>query len=108
MLHSLTRAYNFQSHMRPLVLSLLSAAVSRLPLAPHDWHSAPSPCPGLAAALPTVLQRSEAEAARLVAHLPDAERARLRLLALCLSRASQRRLPAEISRNILAACASAF
>jgi ankyrin repeat protein len=107
-LHSLVHAYNLLSGNRPLVLSLFNAAISRMPLTQHDWQLLPSPCSGLAAALPAVLQRSDAEAARLVAHLPDAERARLRLLTLCLSRASQRRLPAAVSRTILAACALTF
>jgi hypothetical protein len=88
---------------RPQILSLVGDLIARLPLSPEDWQLVPGPGPGLAAAaLPAVLQRSHAEAGRLVACLPVAERARLRLLALCLSRASQRRLPAEISHMIMA------
>ena len=90
----------------PLVLPLLGEVVARLPLSPQDWHLLPSPCPGLAAALPAVLQRSEAEAGHLVALLSPVERARLRLLALCLSRASQGKLPVPISHRILALAAA--
>lgn len=60
---------------------------SRYPLTPADWQLIPSPCPALAAVLPTVLRRSEAEAALLVARLPDIKRRRLRTAALALHRA---------------------
>ena len=67
----------------------------------------PSPCSGLAAVLPAVLERSAAEAGCLVACLPAAERSRLRLLALCLSRTRWGRMPTEILHKVLAACAAA-
>ena len=54
-----------------------------------EWQLLPSPSPGLAAALPVVFRRSPAEAALLVAHLPPADSARLRTLALCLTRRQQ-------------------
>ena len=67
-----------------------------LPLFPHivvchalteaEWQRVPSPCPGLAAVLPVVFRCSGAEAALLVAHLPPADRDRLRTAALCLNR----------------------
>ena len=66
-----------------------------LPLFPHivachalteaEWQLLPSPCPGLAAALPVAFERSPAEAALLVAHLPPADQHRLRTAALCLN-----------------------
>ncbi|PRW33130.1 ankyrin repeat PH and SEC7 domain containing [Chlorella sorokiniana] len=61
------------------------------------------------AALPAVLQRSEAEAALLVARLPEPERRRLHTAALCLHRAeirSQVWLPQPLVWRILAACLS--
>ncbi len=80
-----------------LLLSLTSTGPTSLPLYPDvatgyplttaDWSMVPSPCPGLAAALPYVLVRSAAEAALLVAHLPTAERCRLRTAAVALHRA---------------------
>ena len=57
------------------------------PLTAAQWALIPAPCPGLAKALPATLQRSEAEAALLVAHLPAADSARLRTFALALHRA---------------------
>ena len=64
----------------------------------------PAPCPGLGRALPAVLQRSDAEAARLAAHLPAADRQRLRAFALALHRRQQRLrvyLPSAIMHRIL-------
>jgi len=71
----------------PTSLPLFPEVAARYALTPADWCLVPSPCPGLAAALPYVLARSAAEAALLVAHLPAAERSRLRTAALCLHRA---------------------
>ena len=68
----------------------------------------PTPRPGLAAALPAVLCRSEAEAALLVRRLPVGERQRLRTAALCLARAQRVhnvQLPPPILRLLLAAAA---
>ena len=74
------------------------------PLDAAQWQQVPSPCPGLGRALPTVLQRSQAEAARLVAHLPAADRAHLQAFALALQRRQRRLgvpLPAELANRIL-------
>lgn len=84
---------------------LYACLVARLALSSDDWRRVPFPCPGLAAALPAVLARSEAEAAQLVQHLPVADRARLRAAALCLHRSERvhgLQLPAELSGRILA------
>lgn len=79
----LPRAHANLLDRRPLVVSLVGELIARLPLSPQDWQLVPCPCPGLAAAaLPAELQRSHGEAGRLVARLPVAERARLRLLAV--------------------------
>lgn len=76
--------------MHPLYASL----AARQPLAAAEWALVPAPCPGLAAALPAVQQRSEAEAALLVARLPAADKQRLRTAALCLAHAERHgRLP---------------
>ncbi len=55
-----------------------------------DWHLVPLACPGLAAALPAVLQRSEWEAAQLARRLPAEDTQRLQLAALALNRAQAR------------------
>ena len=84
--------------------------VARLPLTAEQWARAPSPCAGLGAALPAVLQRSEAEAAQLVRHLPAADQQHLRALALCLGAAARRGLlpplPTPIVHRLLAECAA--
>lgn len=87
-------------------LPLYPDTVARYPLTPADWSLVPSPCPGLAAALPAVLGRSADEAALLVANLPEPERCRLRAAALCLHRAQEVRgmaLPQPLVWRILAA-----
>eukprot|EP00887_Chlorella_sp_A99_P000734 scaffold5.g734.t1 len=84
---------------------LVDLAASRV-LSPANWAALPSPCLGLACALPSVLGRSPAEAAQLVAHLPDAARGRLRTLALSLAhlqRQLELELPEGIVRRILVA-----
>lgn len=73
------------------VQSLYAPLVARQPLTASQWAQVPSPCVGLGAALPAVLQRSEQEAALLVRHLCAAERARLRTAALCLAHVTVRR-----------------
>lgn len=77
----------------------------RLALTSEQWAAVPSPCLGLGAALPAVLQRSEAEAAQLVRHLPAAHRQQVRSLALCLGAAVRRgllpSLPGDIQRALL-------
>ncbi|KAL4425174.1 hypothetical protein ABPG75_009190 [Micractinium tetrahymenae] len=74
------------------VQPLYAALVARQPLTAEQWAQVPSPCAGLGAALPAVLERSTAEAALLVQHLCAEERARLRAAAICLSQG--RGLPA--------------
>ena len=69
-------------HTRPLCVDVVAGH----PLTAADWQLVPSPWAGLATALPAVLERSPAEAALLVAHLPTAERRRLRTAALALHR----------------------
>ena len=69
-------------------------------LLPSQWQRVPAPCPGLGAALPAVLARSEAEAGCLVGRLPVKERAWLRTAALCLGRA-QRMEGVELERVLM-------
>jgi len=74
------------------------------PLRASEWEQVPTPCYGLGSALPDVLARSEVEAAHLVAHLTDEDKACLRTFALCLARC-QRSLsmpiPATLVRHML-------
>ena len=79
----LTAASGPRWRMPPALFAVLAA---RQQLGPDEWARMPSPCLGLAAALPAVLARGEAEAALLVALLPAADRQRLRTAALCLRR----------------------
>ena len=91
----------------PAALPLFAALAARYPLTPADWSLVPSPCPGLAAALPAVLARSATEAALLMAHLPEPERRCLRCAALALHRAqavADVELPQPLVWRILAAC----
>jgi ankyrin repeat protein len=68
---------------------LIAEVAARQPLERPHWQLVPPTYwPGLAAALPAVLERSETEAGLLAVRLPAAECSRLRLLALCLTRAS--------------------
>ena len=71
--------------LRDVCLPLFPHIVACHALTEAEWQLVPSPCPGLAAALPAVYRRSAAEAALLVAHLPPADRLRLRTAALCLT-----------------------
>lgn len=74
------------------------------PLSSAQWELIPTPCLGLGRALPAVLARSDAEAALLVARLPDSDRARLRTFALCLHRCQRRvrvQLPPVLLHRIL-------
>ncbi|PRW20634.1 endonuclease V family [Chlorella sorokiniana] len=88
------------------VLELYTCMAARLPLTAEQWALVPSPCPGLGTALPAVLQRSEAEAALLMARLPDAYQRRMHTFALCLAQAERRqqlpRLPAPLVSRLLA------
>lgn len=85
---------------------LYAILASRLPFKAAEWALVPSPCPGIGAALPAVLHRSEAEAALLVARLPAAERRRMRTLALCIGAGARRGLlpplPSVIAQRLLA------
>lgn len=89
-------------------LPLYPVWAARQPLSPADWARLPHDLPGLGAALPAVLHRSEAEAAQLVRHLMPADRQRLRTGALCLARAERQGrlppLPTPIVWCILALC----
>jgi len=91
----------------PAALPPFAAPAARPPAPPAHRSLVPPPCPGLAAALPYVLVRSAAEAALLVAHLPAAERSRLRTAALCLHRAQAVAgvaLPQPLVWHIFAKC----
>eukprot|EP00887_Chlorella_sp_A99_P001679 scaffold8.g1679.t1 len=84
----------------------LADLAARRALSPADWAALPTPCPGLARALPAILARSPAEAAQLVAHLPAAARGRLHALLLSLARVQRQlrlELPEAVVRRILAA-----
>lgn len=72
---------------------LFAALAARQPLTPAEWARVPTPCAGIGAALPAVLERSEMEAALLVRHLSTAEQQRLRTFALCLERSHFQELP---------------
>ena len=91
---------------------LYTALVARYPLTAGQWARVPSRCRCLGAALPTVLRRSEAEAALLVRCMTDTERQHLRGLALCLGAAQHRgslpSLPGPIVQRLLADCAAHF
>ena len=84
---------------------------ARQPLTPAQWALAPWPCPGLGAALPAVLARSEHEATQLVQCLPYADKLRVRTAALCLKKKQNKsmernhhlRLPAELLRPMMLA-----
>ena len=69
-------------------LPLFADLAACWPLSQEQWERFPCPCPGLGAALPAVLARSEAGVSRLVARLTAGERQRLRTAALCLARAA--------------------
>ena len=92
------------AHFIHVALPLFPAVAQHWALTAAQWQRVPAPCPGLVRALPVVLQRSEAEAALLVARLPAADSARLRAFALALRR-SQRQLgiflPGELVGRIL-------
>jgi hypothetical protein len=85
---------------------LCACLAARLPMTAEQWAEVPTPCTGLGAALPAVLQRSADEAALLARHLPPSDHARLRTAALCLVRAQRRHdlpLPAPIIQRLLQA-----
>ena len=91
-------------HEADVALPLFTDVATHWPLTAAQWQQVPSPCPGLGRALPAVMQRSETEAAALVAHLPPSDSARLRAFALALRRAQRRlhiHLPGEIVCRML-------
>ena len=71
-------------------------------MAAADWTLVPSPCPGVGVALPAALACSADQAAQVVRRLSAAERARLRIGALCLGRWG---LPGEVAGLVLALAA---
>ena len=84
-------------------LPLYADLAASLSLTEVQWEQAPSRCAPLAAALPAVLARSQAEARLLMQHLPRAQKQRLRTCALCLVRGQRRAratLPAELTGRI--------
>lgn len=85
--------------------TLFAAVAQQGALTPEEWRLFPSRCAALAAALPAVLERSEAEAALLVALLPWPVRERLHVAALALHRAQRQagvELPAALAGHIMA------
>lgn len=88
---------------------LYGSLAARQALTAAEWAHVPMPCAGIKAALPAVLERSEAEAGLLVCHLAPAERKRLQTAALCLARAQRVhgvRLPAPILGQLIALIAA--
>ena len=93
-----------------VALPLFANLAASTALSPAQWRRVPPCSPGLGAALPAVLARSEAEAALLVGRLPAETRQRLRIGALCLGRAQrehQIELPAALVGQVLALAAGA-
>jgi len=77
------------------------------PLTAQEWEQVPAACPGLAAVLPRVLDRSAEESGCLVRRLPQGANQRLRTAALCLARAQRRcrlSLHTPLVWRILALC----
>ena len=70
--------------------TLAEFIIARHQLTEEEWAAVPAPCPGLARALPAALEQSEAQARRLMRHLPPCHVQRLRTFALCLARQQQR------------------
>ena len=95
-----------EHHVEEALAPLYVLLAARQPLMPAQWAQVPWPCPGLGATLPAVLARSEDEARQLVAHLPYADKLRLRTAALCVKRAERcwrLQLPADLLRPLLLA-----
>ena len=90
-----------------VALPLFPDVPAHWPLTAAQWALIPASCPGLGKALPAALQRSEAEAALLVARLPAADSARLRTFALALQRA-QRCLRVHLPANVVGRILSLF
>ena len=87
---------------RPLIADCVAA---HLPSTDAEWQLVPAACPGLGRALPAALERSAAQAAQVVQHLPAADKQRLRTATLCLLRAQRATcvaLPGEVARRVVA------
>lgn len=106
MLHRLWQRCDVFGTDRMSVGISFASILSRHAPTAAQWELVPPSCAGLAAALPDVLLRSEAEAGLLVAHLPTAQRARLRAAALCLAHVAGAQLPTAICRTIIGLCGS--
>ncbi|KAL4437041.1 hypothetical protein ABPG75_004180 [Micractinium tetrahymenae] len=63
---------------------LYAALMARQRLTAAEWDAVPSPCAGLATALPAVLGRSTDDAALLLRHLRSSEPRHVRAALLCL------------------------
>lgn len=103
LLDALRRPATSPSVAQPLYADLASACA----LSDAEWQRVPAPCPGLARALPAVLERSAVEAAQLVQRLPADERERLSTAALALARMQRCHciaLPAPLLRACLLQC----
>jgi hypothetical protein len=86
------------------VQQLMVEFVALRALTAEQWAMLPADLPGLEAALPTVLARSEAEAAILMARLPAEKRAFLRAAMLSLARLqriTQLSIPAPALQHIV-------
>ena len=95
------------SHQLADPSALAACLAACLPLSPFVAASLPAAC--LAAALPTALAHSPAQAHLLVAHLPPADAACLRTLAMCLARLQRTAaapLPLPLLQRILAQAGS--
>ena len=91
-----------------MALPLFADLAAATALSAKQWRRLPYDCPALGAVLPTVLARSSAEAARLVAHLPVEVRQGLHTGCLCLVRAQHVlgvELPAALVGRVLALAA---
>ena len=108
-LDALVEARQLYSVGGELALPLLAELAASRALSPAQWQRFLVPCPGLGAALPAVLSRSEAEARSLVSCLPAEERRRLRAGALALGRAQRARrveLPGVLVGRVLGLAAA--
>ena len=93
--------------IQPEVQPFYADLAAHLRMTPRQWLRVPAPCRGLGTALPAVLERSQFEAALLLAHLPPAAAERLRVAALSLHRLQRSLLleaavPAALVGRILA------
>lgn len=83
---------------------ICECVAAHIPLTSHVWALVPANCRGLGRVLPRAVAISAQQARSLVAHMPGADRERLRLFALCLHRALRRLhiyIPSEVFWHIL-------